>query len=96
MWIYTEGITRKTENGYELIYSPEWESRIYFTSLQDFDIWNTLQNLRVPALFLRGDETDTFLQDAAEAGKTKTTQSQGRSGGKIHPYLSTGTTQGNI
>jgi pimeloyl-ACP methyl ester carboxylesterase len=71
LWIYTEGITRKTENGYELIYSPEWESRIYFTSLQDFDIWNSLQNLRVPALFLRGDETDTFLEDAAGLVKQK-------------------------
>jgi pimeloyl-ACP methyl ester carboxylesterase len=71
LWIYIKGITRETENGYELIYSPEWESRIYFTSLQDFDIWNTLQNLRVPALFLRGDETDTFLPDAAELVKQK-------------------------
>jgi len=71
LWIYIDGITRQTENGYELIYSPEWESRIYFTSLQDFDIWNTLQNLRVPTLFLRGDETDTFLEDAAEMVKQK-------------------------
>jgi pimeloyl-ACP methyl ester carboxylesterase len=71
LWIYINGITRQTENGYELIYSPEWESRIYFTSLQDFDIWNTLQNLRVPALFLRGAETDTFLDDAAELVKQK-------------------------
>jgi len=71
LWIYIEGITRQTENGYELIYSPEWESRIYFTSLQDFDIWNALQNLRIPALFLRGAETDTFLEDAAELVKQK-------------------------
>lgn len=69
--IYVEGITRKTESGYELVYSPEWESRIYFTSLQDFDIWNNLQNLRVPALFLRGEETDTFLEDAATLVKLK-------------------------
>ncbi|NTW11881.1 MAG: alpha/beta hydrolase [Anaerolineales bacterium] len=69
--IYIEGITRKTENGYELVYSPEWESRIYFTSLQDFDIWNNLQYLRVPALFLRGEETDTFLENAAELVKFK-------------------------
>jgi pimeloyl-ACP methyl ester carboxylesterase len=71
LWIYIQGITRQTENGFELIYSPEWESRIYFTSLQDFDIWNTLQNLHVPALFLRGAETDTFLEDAAELVKQK-------------------------
>ena len=71
LWIYTKGITHKTENGYELVYSPEWESRIYFTSLQDFDIWNALQNLRMPALFLRGEETDTFLEDAAKLVKQK-------------------------
>jgi pimeloyl-ACP methyl ester carboxylesterase len=69
--IYIEGITRKTENGYELVYSPEWESRIYFTSMQDFDIWNNLQYLQVPALFLRGAETDTFLEDAARLVKQK-------------------------
>lgn len=69
--VYIEGITRKTENGYELVYSPEWESRIYFTGLQDFDIWNTLQNLQVPTLFLRGAETDTFLEDAAMLVKLK-------------------------
>lgn len=69
--IYIEGITRKTENGYELVYSPEWESRIYFTSLQDFDIWNNLQYLQVPTLFLRGAETDTFLEDAALLVKQK-------------------------
>jgi pimeloyl-ACP methyl ester carboxylesterase len=69
--IYIDGITRKTDIGYELVYSPEWESRIYFTSLQDFDIWNNLQYLRVPALFLRGEETDTFLENAAELVKFK-------------------------
>ncbi len=69
--IYIEGITRQTENGYELVYSPEWESRIYFTSLQDFDIWNNLQSLRIPTLYIRGDETDTFLDDAAKLVKQK-------------------------
>lgn len=74
--IYIKGITRKTENGYELVYSPEWESRIYFTSLQDFDIWNNLQNLKVPALFIRGEETDTFLEDAASLLKQKQPQAR--------------------
>lgn len=69
--IYIEGITRKTEDGYELVYSPEWESRIYFTSMQDFDIWNNLHFLQVPTLFLRGAETDTFLEDAATLVKLK-------------------------
>jgi pimeloyl-ACP methyl ester carboxylesterase len=69
--IYIEGITRKTETGYELVYSPEWESRIYFTSLQDFDIWNNLHHLQIPALIIRGAETDTFLEDAALLVKQK-------------------------
>lgn len=72
--IYIEGITRKTESGYELVYSPEWESRIYFTSMQDFDIWNNLQYLQVPALFIRGAETDTFLEEAARLVKLKQPQ----------------------
>jgi pimeloyl-ACP methyl ester carboxylesterase len=62
---YIEGITRKTETGYELVYSPEWEARIYLTGLRDFDIWRGLPDLNVPALFLRGAETDTFLESAA-------------------------------
>ena len=64
--IYIEGITRKTENGYELVYSPEWETRIYLTGLSDFDIWRELPKLEVPVLFIRGAETDTFLQNAAK------------------------------
>jgi len=64
--IYIEGITRKTDHGYELIYSPEWESRIYFTGLRDFDIWRDLPKLEVPTLFIRGAQTDTFLESAAK------------------------------
>jgi len=69
--IYIEGITRKTQNGYELVYSPEWEARIYFTNLRDFDIWRALPKLEVPTLFIRGGETDTFLENAAALVKRK-------------------------
>jgi pimeloyl-ACP methyl ester carboxylesterase len=68
---YVEGITRKTSRGYELVYSPEWEARIYLTGLLDFDIWRDLPKLQVPALFLRGAETDTFLEHAARQVKRK-------------------------
>lgn len=67
--IYIEGITHKTDNGYELVYSPEWESRIYFTGLRDFDLWRDLPKLEVPTLFIRGAETDTFLESAAKLVK---------------------------
>jgi pimeloyl-ACP methyl ester carboxylesterase len=69
--IYIEGITRKTESGYELVYSPEWEARIYLTGLRDFDIWRGLPKLQVPTLFLRGAETDTFLENAARLVKRR-------------------------
>jgi pimeloyl-ACP methyl ester carboxylesterase len=69
--VYIEGITRKMDNGYELVYSPEWESRIYLTGLRDFDIWRELPKLDVPTLFIRGAETDTFLENAAKFVKHK-------------------------
>lgn len=60
---YVLGITRPAlQSGYELRYSPEWETRIYYTGVwRDFDLWRGLPRLRPPALILRGDETDTFL-----------------------------------
>jgi pimeloyl-ACP methyl ester carboxylesterase len=70
--IYIEGITQPSATGgYELVFSPEWEAHIYYTGLQDFDLWNNLENLKVPTLFLRGAETDTFLEEAANLVKRK-------------------------
>lgn len=70
--IFIEGMTRKTEHGtYELIYSPEWEAQIYRTGMHDFDLWRGLSKLEVPTLFLRGAETDTFLESAAKFVKRK-------------------------
>ena len=70
--IYIEGITRPSANGgYELVFSPEWEARIYFTGLRDFDIWRDLPKLEVPTLFIRAAETDTFWEEAANLIKRK-------------------------
>ena len=70
--IYIEGITKPmVGGGYELVFSPDWEAHIYFTSLQDFDIWNSIMYLKVPTLFIRGMETDTFLEEAATLVKQK-------------------------
>jgi pimeloyl-ACP methyl ester carboxylesterase len=67
LWIYITGITRPAAGGgFELIYSPEWEARIYETGVRaDFDIWFGIPNLKIPTLVLRGAETDTFLAPAA-------------------------------
>jgi pimeloyl-ACP methyl ester carboxylesterase len=70
--IYIEGITKPSANGgYELAFSPEWEARIYYTGLRDFDIWRQLPKLEVPTLFLRAAETDTFWEQAAKLVKRK-------------------------
>ena len=72
--IYIEGMTKPSANdSYELAFSPEWEARIYYTGLRDFDIWRELPKLKVPALFLRGAETDTFWEQAAKLVKRKQT-----------------------
>lgn len=69
--VYLEGMTRKTDHGYELVYPPEWEARIYLTGLRDFDIWRDLPELQAPVLVIRGAETDTFLENAAKLVKWK-------------------------
>jgi pimeloyl-ACP methyl ester carboxylesterase len=69
---FINGMTRKTGTGtYELVYPPEWEAQIYRTGMHDFDIWRGLPALEVPVLFIRGAETDTFLEDAARFVKRK-------------------------
>jgi pimeloyl-ACP methyl ester carboxylesterase len=64
---YIEGITRPKENGgYQLIYSPEWESHIYYASIwRDMELWRALPNFKVPTLIIRGAETDTFWENTA-------------------------------
>ena len=70
--IYIEGMTQlKSDGTYKLIYSPEWEAQIYRTGLRDFDIWRDLPKLEVPTLFIRGAETNTFLENAARLIKQK-------------------------
>ncbi len=70
--IYIEGITKpKVDGGYELVFSPEWESHIYFTRLRDFDLWRELPKLELPTLIIRGAGSDTFLENAANLVKKK-------------------------
>jgi pimeloyl-ACP methyl ester carboxylesterase len=70
--IFIEGITQPDGAGsYKLVYPPKWEAQIYRTGMQDFDIWRGLPALEVPTLFIRGAETDTFLENAAKFVKRK-------------------------
>lgn len=64
---YIEGVTRpRPDGGYELMYSPEWEARIYYTGIwRDLDIWRKIKDLQVPTLFIRGAQSDTFWAKTA-------------------------------
>lgn len=69
---YVEGITKpKADGGYELAYTPEWETHIYLTGMRDHDLWRGLSNFNVPTLIIRGAETDTFLRSAEKLVKKK-------------------------
>ena len=71
--VFIEGMTKpKTDGGYELAYSPEWESHIYYTGIwRDWDLWNGLSHLEVPTLIIRGAETDTFWASTAHMVEKK-------------------------
>ncbi len=70
---YIAGITKpEADSGYELVYSPEWESHIYYTGVwRDMEIWRNLKNLTVPTLIIRGAETDTFWESTVRLVKRK-------------------------
>ena len=73
LWAYIRGITRQKADGtYELVYSPEWESHIYYTGIwRDADLWRDLKYLELPILIIRGAESDTFWESAARLMKRK-------------------------
>jgi pimeloyl-ACP methyl ester carboxylesterase len=70
---YIEGIAcKKDGGGYQLCYSADWEIRIYLTSVwRDMDIWRGLPRLNVPALIIRGAETNTFWERTGKLVKRK-------------------------
>jgi len=71
--IFIAGMVKpRADGGFELAYSPEWESRIYYTGIwRDMELWRGLPNLKVPTLIIRGAETDTFLEAAGRLVKRK-------------------------
>ncbi|HEY5983132.1 MAG TPA: alpha/beta hydrolase [Anaerolineales bacterium] len=50
-----------TQGSRKLIYSPEWEARIYATAVcNDLDLWWRISRLSVPTLIVRGAASRTF------------------------------------
>ncbi len=83
LWAFIRGITRPAaDGGFELIFSPEWETRIYYTGVyRDLELWRNLPKLKVPTLIVRGAETDTFYE------------STGRRAEKANPLIQVETIQ---
>ncbi len=58
---YIHGILCRDGQGWRLCQSREWELAIYRAGIwRDGDIWQRLSGLQVPAIALRGAETDAF------------------------------------
>ncbi len=59
---YIQGmLSGSAERGFHLIYSPEWEARIYHTAAwNDDDLWGGFGCLSVPTLIVRAAESDTL------------------------------------
>lgn len=56
----------RPDGSFELAYPPEWEARIYLTSvLKDLPLWSLLHTLKPPLLIVRGEHTDTFWHETA-------------------------------
>lgn len=61
---YIAGMTQSAADGlFRLVYSPEWEARIYDTGgWNDWDLWRGISSLSVPTLLVRGAESDTLRE----------------------------------
>ena len=68
-----QGMTQlKASGGFELVYSPEWEARIYYTGIwRDWDLWQNIHRLETPTLIIRGKETGTFWESTARIAQRK-------------------------
>ncbi len=63
---------KPSEGGFELVYSPEWEARVYYTAVwNDWDLWRGISALGLPTLIIRGSDSDTFPASTAEAVHTR-------------------------
>jgi pimeloyl-ACP methyl ester carboxylesterase len=59
---YVEGLAAPNDQGgVTLAYPPEWEAQIYNTGgMYDRLVWESLPELELPVLVIRGEETDTL------------------------------------
>lgn len=72
LWAYVKASTMVQPDGTaRLLYSKEWEARIFITI---HDPWKELRSLQKPLLLLRGAETDTLLPSVWRTMQRKLTR----------------------
>ena len=75
LWDYVNSGTRQREDGsVELRYPAAWEAHIFATA--PTDVWREVHRLRVPALLLRGEHSETFMPAAQARLARRLPQSQ--------------------
>ncbi len=64
--LYTESLLRPGANGFELVWSPEWE--VYYYRSMYTAIWETWPRLHglLPTLVIRGGTSTTLVEEAVE------------------------------
>lgn len=58
----THGLTEAPGGGFRLTIPRDWEARVFETSPRD--VWRKLRSVKVPALVLRGGDSDTLTPEA--------------------------------
>jgi pimeloyl-ACP methyl ester carboxylesterase len=75
LWDYVNSGTRPRGDGsVELRYPAEWEAHIFATA--PTDVWREVHRLRIPALLLRGEHSETFMPAAQARLARRLPQSQ--------------------
>ena len=62
---YIKSITKESNNRVQITYSKSWEYQIYKTGLlADMFIWKNIENLKVPCLIVRAENSNAFLDSS--------------------------------
>ncbi len=68
-------LTQSPDGRFRLVYSPEWEARIYHTNVwNDGDLWKGIAGLQVPTMIVRGAESNTLQEGVLDEVKRRNPQ----------------------
>ena len=65
--IYIKSITKEHGDKLKIIYSKEWEYKIYKTGLiKDNFIWKRIKDIKVPTLIIKAEHSNAFMNSASK------------------------------